>query len=531
MSKNLIFVINCHSPYIRIPLGEGEISAQNELLFTSISNVYLPLLNLFENLKKDSVPFKIAMVFSAPLCTMLEDSLIQEQYIDFLDKKIALGNSEIERTKKDEKLNFLARLELERTKKCKSDFEKYEKRLVPQFSSLAKEGLIELLATCATYTFLPHYSDNTEILNAQVEAGLIAHQHFFGKKPEGFWLPENGYCVGLEKVLRSYGVGYTVLSAQGILFTKESAKNGIFTPVRTTNILGVFALDSTFSSYIEKISEKPVYKDMSSDIGYDLPIEDLRTVFDYGTPRFSTGYKYWSNGEDGDDDRVVYEPEKAAEESKNDALEFLREKNEVLSKAEKLIDSENVNLICAIEPGILHLQWFELFSWLENVIRENEKMTAAGESSIELKSFSDVLGNIFNLQRLQPVTSAASGLGYGEDLLDSSNDYMVPYLQKASSRMIDISDRFPNETGLKVRLLNLGAKELMLAQSSEWAMMLHKKICPEFVADQFKYFIDAFTEVFDALGTNQVSTEWLTKIEIEHPIFPWMNFRFFSKKK
>ena len=46
-----------------------------------------------------------------------------------------------------------------------------------------------------------------------------------------------------------------------------------------------------------------------------------------------------------------------------------------------------------------------------------------------------------------------------------------------------------------------------------------------------KEAIESFMIVFDALGSNTVSTEWLTKLEREHAIFPWMNFRMFSRKK
>ena len=54
---------------------------------------------------------------------------------------------------------------------------------------------------------------------------------------------------------------------------------------------------------------------------------------------------------------------------------------------------------------------------------------------------------------------------------------------------------------------------------------------PEYAAKRFKESIKAFMIVFDALGSNTVSTEWLTKLEKEHLIFPWMNFRMFSPKK
>ena len=97
--------------------------------------------------------------------------------------------------------------------------------------------------------------------------------------------------------------------------------------------------------------------------------------------------------------------------------------------------------------------------------------------------------------------------------------------------MIDLTERFPSDTGLKARLLNLGAKELLLAQSGDWQKMIHEDRLPDYVKDMFQKNILSFTTVFDSLGSNTVSTEWLTEIEKEHPIFPWMNYRVFSRKK
>ena len=97
--------------------------------------------------------------------------------------------------------------------------------------------------------------------------------------------------------------------------------------------------------------------------------------------------------------------------------------------------------------------------------------------------------------------------------------------------MVDLADRFPNDTGLKTRLLNLGAKELLLAQSSNLADMIDKDELPEFAERRFRESITAFTTVFDSLGSNTVSTEWLTKIEMKDSVFLWMNYRIFSRKK
>ena len=149
---------------------------------------------------------------------------------------------------------------------------------------------------------------------------------------------------------------------------------------------------------------------------------------------------------------------------------------------------------------------------------------------MSLGTCSDRLENVYLLQKVTPYPGASQGNSYGEDLLDGSTDGMLRYTRKMAERMVDLSDRFPNETGLKVRLLNLAARELMLSQSGEWPTMLHDGIFPEYAKKRFEDSIRAFMYIFDALGSNVVSTEWLTRMERECTIFPWMNFRIFSKK-
>jgi 1,4-alpha-glucan branching enzyme len=77
----------------------------------------------------------------------------------------------------------------------------------------------------------------------------------------------------------------------------------------------------------------------------------------------------------------------------------------------------------------------------------------------------------------------------------------------------------------------MGAKEFLLAQSGEWPKMLHDGQSVEYVKKRFRESIIAFTTVFDSLGSNTVSTEWLTNLERCHTLFPWMNYRIFSRKK
>lgn len=527
--KNLAFLVIGHQGYIRHIEDENAYGLENDILFSSISQTYLPLLDMLHRLESENLSFRISLVLSPTLCELLADPIVQQQYIEWLDKKICLGEKELVRCAENPELLKNVKNCLLKAKKNKEDFtEKYNQNLLKEFSDFAQKGFLELLATCGTYTFLPHYSDMREVLNAQVEAGLYSHRRFFGTAPDGFWLPFMGYAKGIEEVLAAYGLSYTIIDSNGFFLGKPVPKKGIFAPVRFegTSSLVLFTQDAETPEDIigeNGFMRNPVYLDGKKDIGFELSAGDLTDFIAEGAARIPTGFCYWAKK---DDSCAVYDPDAAMAQVKADAEKFVKAKKEKLSKAHEIL-KENVSLVCTVDAEVLGREWVEGIDWLENVIRNS----ISGEDKIELTGCGSLLGDRYSLEKVAPYPSAAFGGAYGEDLLDSTNNWMLRYTRKMSERMIDLSDRFPTDTGLKIRLLNLGAKELMLAQSCEWAMMIHRGVFPDYAAERFKESIKSFMIVFDALGSNTVSTEWLTKLEKKHVLFPWMNFRIFSKKR
>ena len=529
-------MLDAHQAYIYHPGDEGKkYSAENGMLFQAISGTYIPLLNMLSSLENDKIQFKIAMVFSAPLCTLLSNPFVQQQYIEWLDRRIELGHKEVERCKDNPALSSCVKLCLEKAKQDRLDFtERYEQNLLKYFGMFAKKGYIELLATTGTYVFLPHYSDMPEIVSAQIETGLYAQKHFFGTSADGFWLPYMGYYSGIERILRSYGVNYMVLDSQSLLFSESQPVNGLFTPARCSNSVAVFGRDSDDQiASDDSFIHNALYRDQMHDIGYELSADQLSGFYEKGSERQPTGYRYWCRSDMSDDEEPgevhdnenIYDPEKAIKQAESDAELFLAKKDERLTAASGMIDVPDVSLVCSYNAEMFGQVWYEGIYWLEQVIRK------ASAHNIKITGFENLLDNNFNLQKITPYPSAAFGAGYGEDLLDSTNSWMMRYVRKASERMVELAGFFPDDTGLKARLLNLGAKELMIAQSSEWAKMIHEGWNPEYAEARFRESILSFTRVFDSLGSNTVSTEWLTKLEHAHPIFPWMNYRIFSRKK
>ncbi|MCQ2596739.1 MAG: DUF1957 domain-containing protein [Treponema sp.] len=529
-NKKLVLLLNTSQEYIR-HLQEEDVkkyAPEINRLFEAITDTYIPLLWMFERLDEDGVPYKLQMVLPPVLCTLLEDTVVQAQYVDWLTRLEQFCAKEVKRSSKNKEVQVLANVRLETVKKCRADFtSRYGMRLVPQFAALQKSGKLEIMATTGTDLFMPFYKDMKEILSAQIETGLNAYKNFFGDVPDGFWLPDLGYAEGVESLIRAYGFNYTVLDPRSTLLAKELPEDGIFYPCRFYNSLAAFTAKKIGTKVLfdedEGYAFNPVYRNENRDAAFDLPAKDLVPFIDNGTSRYASGCKYFNKSFDSEG---LYNTAAAQEQLQKDAEDFLSNIEEELSKAQELAkNTDYVSETVLIDLDDMRRNWGEGLKWIENLFR------MAGTKDFEYATCRELLDNQYNLQKITPYYASNLGAGYGENLLSNKNCWMMRYVRKASERMVDLADRFPTDTGLKARLLDLAAKELMIAQGSGWAKMLDDDISPEYVKKVFRESITAFTMVFDSLGSNTVSTEWLTNLEAEHPLFPWMNYRIFSKKQ
>ena len=77
-------VLHAHLPFVRHP--ESDYVLEEEWLYEAITETYIPLLQVFEGLKRDGIDFKITMSMTPPLVSMLRDPLLQEHYSEHLAK-------------------------------------------------------------------------------------------------------------------------------------------------------------------------------------------------------------------------------------------------------------------------------------------------------------------------------------------------------------------------------------------------------------------------------------------------------------
>ena len=106
------FILHAHLPFIHHP--ESEDYLEEEWLYEAISETYLPLLTNFGKLEKEKVDFRITMSLTPPLLNMLDNKLLQERYIKYLQAHIELSKKEVVRNADNERVKNLAQYYVDR---------------------------------------------------------------------------------------------------------------------------------------------------------------------------------------------------------------------------------------------------------------------------------------------------------------------------------------------------------------------------------------------------------------------------------
>jgi 1,4-alpha-glucan branching enzyme len=516
-------VLHAHSPFVRHP--ETASPAQERWFFESLSETYIPLLETFDRLDRDLVPFRMGLVLSPILCHMLTDELLIERYLEYTQNQIRFGEEELRRRPGDP--DALARYYHDRiTEKMDYFTKRWGKNLLEGFDHYQKKGRVEILAAAATNAFLPFYTNYPEAVQAQFEVAISTYRGNFGKYPQGFWLPELGWKEELDYWLRSYNFSYTILDSHALPFARPAAEKGNYYPAKTPLGIAVFGRDFYAAQNLADLAGDPVFRYNRRDQGFELPPESVSSFLGPRGSRTGTGYKYWASG-DGSG-KVLYNPVLALEKAKEKARAFLDSLGSRLKSAADLMADDCALGLCAFEADTFGRFWYEGHAFIEAVFREGSKPGGPG-----FMTPSEYLSkpNTGNFQTLTPEFSSWGSNGYAETWLDASNDWMYNHVMRALERMVEIAERFPNNTGLKERALNQAAREILLVLSSDWPRMLYKQENMDYARNRIEGSLRNFTTIYEALGSNYISTEWLTQLERRHNIFPNINYRVFRRKR
>ena len=90
----LSFVLHAHLPYVRHP--EYEEFLEEDWLYEAITETYIPLLEMFENLTRDNIPWNMTITMSGTLVNMMNDDLLRNRYLKHINKLVEFCKKELE---------------------------------------------------------------------------------------------------------------------------------------------------------------------------------------------------------------------------------------------------------------------------------------------------------------------------------------------------------------------------------------------------------------------------------------------------
>ena len=524
--NRLNLILQAHLPYVR-HLEYPKFLEEN-WLFESMNETYIPLLRMLERLDRDGVDFRLSICFSPTLSTMLTDPALQERFVEYMNGRIELGEKEKRRTSsEDTECYAMAVRYLEEAQRNLERFNELGGNILTGYRELHEKNRIELLTTAATHAYLPIYKEYPEAVNAQIVMGLRTHERIFGEPARGFWLPDCGYYPGLDELLADNGVSWCQLASHAVITAKDRSIYSGFKPVELPSGIHGFVRDWSITSLIwSSISGYPCdsdYRDFYRDIGYYLPIDYVRPYIHEPDVRVFTGFKYHAiTGRT--ENKAYYSREKAMEKVALHVENFLyniRRKGFAIGSAG--IEDPVFNL--CFDAELFGHRWYEGIEFLEGMMRKAD----SSDEFLFTTPTSIILSN-GESEKLRVNESSWGTGGYSDTWIDGSNSWIYRHIFKAIERMGELTKRFPDQGSLKGRFLNQACRELMLAMSSDWPCIMHDGTSVSYAEKRLRSHLGSFNVVYSAMSRNTVNTEWLINAERSSEIFPDMDYHLFEPR-
>lgn len=517
----LCLVLHGHLPFVRHP--EHEEFLEEDWLYEAITETYVPLIQMFERLSSEGVDFRMTMSVTPTLTSMLTDSLLQERYLKHIESLIELSHKEVERTRWQPEFNNLSRMYLDLFSNARALFLRYNRNLVSAFRRFQDAGYLEIITCGATHGYLPLMEEFKPSVKAQIKVATANYEKNFGRSPKGIWLPECGYYPGVDEILKSFGIKYFFTDSHGLLHATPRPKYGVFAPGYCKSQVACFSRDMESSkqvwSSVEGYPGDYYYRDFYRDVGFDLEYDYIKPYIHRDGIRINTGIKYYRITGPGNM-KLPYEPDRARDAAASHAGNFMfnREK-----QVEYLYDAlgRKPIIVSPYDAELFGHWWFEGPQWIEFLFKKLHYDQKVIKPVTPLQYLAENPKN----QVLTPSMSSWGWKGYSEVWLQGTNDWIYRHLHKASRVMTDIVRENPDVNGIKRRMLNQALRELLLAQSSDWAFIMATGTHVEYANRRTKDHLLRFFRLIDMFNAGSVDEVFLSEIEGRDNIFPEIDYR------
>jgi len=478
-------VLHSHLPYAR---GAGRWPHGEEWVHEAILGTYLPLLGLLHDLRDAKVAYRITIGLTPTLLEQLADADIDHRFVEYCDDQIRRaeqdtkrfgGNGETER-------GALAMFYLSLFRAHREAYtQRFGHDLVGAFADLARTGHVEILTSAATHGYLPLL--DTASVYAQLAEGTRTTRRRTGVEPRGVWLPECAYAPGLEEILESFGLthfftdpallGGKRLVEGGHRFEGRRSGGGIEARLVDPESVDMLRPYLVHTSKVAAITRHDAVSGQvwSAMMGYpgDPAYREFHRKDD------KTGLRYWRVTDVHLDlgGKSMYSPGAAAERVRTHADHFVELVRDTL--AGRPDPTSAALLTVTFDAELFGHWWFEGIDWLGRVLRE---LAARGPKPVTVDEY---------LRREPPtlrVELQEGSWGKNNDHSTWANE-RTAWMWSELARMAGEMDALRAMAGvgsLRERAAKQAARELLLAQSSDWPFLVTTGQAADYAVERFR---------------------------------------------
>ena len=504
---DFVLTLHSHLPYV---LNHGRWPHGSDWLCEAALDTYLPLLEQLRALERDGVPSPVTIGFTPVLANQLASPTFGTELEAFFDQRLtacAEAPASLSSTG-DAALLPLVEYWRNRFERLRDLFRSTNGDLVGAFRALRDRGLLEIIGSAATHGYLP-LLQRDESIRLQLGVGRDEHTRLFGEAPVGCWLPEcayrpaHGARPGIEVYLAeagfrffftdahlasagmplgSYGdvpLGAERFDADRHERVTEPATKAVRTPYRAYRVSrgqpGVMALVRDPRSSMQVWSRQQGYP---GDEWY----------LEFHKIRWPGGLKLWrvTGGNVDLGGKRSYEPDRA----RNRAGDHARHFADLLGSLAK---AKSALVVAPFDTELFGHWWFEGVDFLAATYRE-------------LRRLPDV--RPVTARSHIAATPAASALQLAEGSWGVHGDHsmwMNPHTRWTWDRLWPLEEAFWNAAPAALAspaarpILAQAARELLLAQASDWQFMITTGAVPDYAERRFRLHCDDTTRLLDTL--------------------------------
>jgi len=317
------------------------------------------------------------------------------------------------------------------------------------------------------------------------------------------------------------------LESHGVLQALPRPPYGTFAPALCPNGVAVFGRDQESSRQVWSSKEgypgHPDYREFYRDVGFDRPEGELASfVKPEGIRRF-TGLKL-HRVTGPTDQKDPYDPERAKARAVEHAGDFLASRRRQLEEASRWMDRPP-HLSCLYDAELFGHWWFEGPDFLKALFERNHREVGRSAGTLSFVTPSEALENHPATHRTQPVFSSWGVGGYSEFWLNEKNDWIYPPLHQAGRELSEALGKVPAPKGSVLKALRQAARELLLAQSSDWAFMMRTGSHRSYAEARFKIHLNRFERLLAQARSGKVDLKFLADLEEKDNLFPDIDLR------